>query len=140
MGNAAATKALTLSKLPAGGATSRPVTAGCVWVPPNVGAVCGRLQNHLLQTVGIANTSINNSDQVPKGGSLSARQGRHEFAPFKRFRKLGRGPGSVLRPPPKKLGFTLNLGAAALPGTYAGRVSIRVRTDLRFSDVYAPTA
>jgi integrase len=101
---------------------------------------CEGFKNYLLGTVGIANTSVNNNVKYLKAFlNATFEQGIHEFAHFKRFRKL-----EDLQPEVVYLTRTEKNALATLNLDYLPRLEqtrdvflFECETGLRFSDVQA---
>ncbi|SMB92598.1 integrase family protein [Hymenobacter roseosalivarius DSM 11622] len=103
-------------------------------------AFCEAFKNYLLGTVGIANTSVNNNVKYLKAFlNATFEQGMHEFAHFKRFRKL-----EDLQPEVVYLTRAEKTALATLNLDYLPRLEqtrdvflFECETGLRFSDVQA---
>jgi integrase len=97
-------------------------------------------KTYLLRTVGIANTSINNNVKYLKAFlNATFEQGLHEYAHFKRFRKLEAVAPEVVYLTAAEKARLFNLNLEPMPYLEHTRdvFLFECETGLRFSDVYA---
>jgi integrase len=103
-------------------------------------AFCEAFKNYLLGRVGIANTSVNNNVKYLKAFlSATFEQELHEFAHFKRFRKLEDLQPEVVYPTRAEKTALATLNLDYLPRLEQTRdvFLFKCETGLRFSDVQA---
>ncbi|UOR03722.1 site-specific integrase [Hymenobacter aerilatus] len=103
-------------------------------------AFCEGFKSYLLRTAGIANTSVNNNVKYLKAFlNATFEQGLHEFAHFKRFRKLEDLQPEVvyLTRAEKEAVATLNLDYMPRLEQTRDVFLFECETGLRFSDVQA---